>query len=137
MSATLLPMLVPPQPWTSVTEGGYFVSPCKYGRQYCVSMYTNFYTHTHTYTCTHAHTLARTHTHIPIPFDCPFCLSTNELTIRLYTIHVASVVRCPPDTYQHHLLLKEADNLNAVLDALNFLGSAPWRVNTGVGIFTV
>ena len=29
MESSELPMLVPPRPWSSVTEGGYLVTPCK------------------------------------------------------------------------------------------------------------
>ncbi|KAL5483992.1 hypothetical protein EMCRGX_G020417 [Ephydatia muelleri] len=71
MSATILPMLIPPKPWTSVANGGYFVSP-------------------------------------------------------------GSIVRCYSDSYQHQLLLEQAENLGAVYDALNYVGSCPWRVNTKI-----
>ena len=43
-----------------------------------------------------------------------------------------SIVRCYSDSYQHQLLLEQADNLGAVYDALNYVGSCPWRVNTKV-----
>ncbi len=36
MPALELPMLVPPRPWTSVTEGGYLVSPGKTEGYTCV-----------------------------------------------------------------------------------------------------
>ena len=29
IESTDLPMLVPPRPWSSVTEGGYLITPCK------------------------------------------------------------------------------------------------------------
>ncbi len=45
-----------------------------------------------------------------------------------------SIIRCPEDTYQHQLLLEQADNLNAVYDSLNYIGMCPWAVNTTVSI---
>ena len=49
-----------------------------------------------------------------------------------YLPTVGSIVRCYSDSYQHQLLLEQAENLGAVYDALNYVGSCPWRVNTKV-----
>ena len=45
---------------------------------------------------------------------------------------LASFVRCYNDTYQHQLLVEQAENLNAIYDALNYLSSCPWQINTRV-----
>ena len=45
---------------------------------------------------------------------------------------LASFVRCYNDTYQHQLLVEQAENLNAIYDALNYLSSCPWKINTRV-----
>ncbi|XP_064396312.1 DNA-directed RNA polymerase, mitochondrial-like isoform X2 [Halichondria panicea] len=68
VSSFLLPMLVPPRPWTAPHMGGYLLSPF-------------------------------------------------------------AIIRCPEDTYQHQLLLEQANNLNAVYDSLNYIGNCPWAVN--------
>ena len=47
------------------------------------------------------------------------------------------IVRCPEDTYQHQLLLEQAENLNAVYDSLNYLGAFPWTVNGPVRVHSV
>ena len=52
-----------------------------------------------------------------------------------YLPTVGSIVRCYSDSYQHQLLLEQAENLGAVYDALNYVGSCPWRVNTKVCVW--
>ncbi|XP_065918524.1 DNA-directed RNA polymerase, mitochondrial-like isoform X2 [Dysidea avara] len=40
-----------------------------------------------------------------------------------------NVMRADKDVYQHQLLLQETKNPNPLLDALNYLGSCPWKIN--------
>ncbi|XP_026554252.1 DNA-directed RNA polymerase, mitochondrial [Pseudonaja textilis] len=51
-----------------------------------------------------------------------------------YTLSPVKLMRCPDGVFQHELLLDECphDHLCLVLDALNFLGNCPWKVNQPV-----
>ncbi|XP_063146965.1 DNA-directed RNA polymerase, mitochondrial [Candoia aspera] len=48
-----------------------------------------------------------------------------------YTLSPVKLMRCPNGVVQHQLLLEQCphDHLGFVLDALNFLGNCPWKVN--------
>ena len=48
-----------------------------------------------------------------------------------------AIIRCPEDTYQHQLLLEQANNLNAVYDSLNYIGTCPWAVNGPVSYLNI
>ena len=60
--------------------------------------------------------------YIPIVVDAYF----NPYTF------TAKVMRADKDVYQHQLLLEETKNPHPFLDALNFLGSCPWKINEKV-----
>lgn len=48
-------------------------------------------------------------------------------------LHKANIMRCSDETFQHLALLAAANNsLGAVYDALSYLGSTRWRINTTV-----
>ena len=58
-----------------------------------------------------------------------FPVSSNILPL---TAHTARIVRCQEDTYQHQLLMEKAENLGSVYDALNYVSSCPWKINSKV-----
>ena len=41
-------------------------------------------------------------------------------------------MRTRGDAYQHQLLLKEARNLDAIYDSINYIASCPWIINKKV-----
>lgn len=41
-------------------------------------------------------------------------------------------MRSREDAYQHHMMLKKADNLHAIYDSLNYVSSCAWKVNKKV-----
>ncbi|CAI8019772.1 DNA-directed RNA polymerase, mitochondrial [Geodia barretti] len=49
-----------------------------------------------------------------------------------YFVNPVSIMRSVADVYQHHSLLQQAPNLNAVFDSLNVLGTCSWRINTRI-----
>ena len=66
------------------------------------------------------------YTNLCILLPSPFSLSlTHSLT-------PAPIARGYNGTYQHQLLLHEADNMKPVPDSLNYLSSCPWQINTRV-----
>lgn len=61
-------------------------------------------------------------------------LSHLHYSLPLYSV---SIMRSAADVYQHHSLLLQAPNLNAVFDSLNVLGTCPWKINTKVCIHSI
>ena len=104
MDTQSLPMFVPPRPWVAANDGCYLATPGE-----CTELIIINTLHVHTHIHTH------THTHIP-----------------LILLHTGHIMRVGKDVYQHQLLLDQTKNLNPVLDALNFLGSTPWKINKRV-----
>ena len=68
--------------------------------------------------------------HSPPLFSHP-PLSPTHYSLPLYSV---SIMRSAADVYQHHSLLLQAPNLNAVFDSLNVLGTCPWKINSKVHI---
>jgi len=95
-------------------------------------IYTCTHTHTHThmrvylYTYTHIHTQ---HTHAHTCTHTHTCTSKHTLT----HTHISLLCSLPRGHLPASSASEQAENLNAIFDALNYLSSCPWKVNTRVG----
>lgn len=124
MDAGIVPMLVPPQPWVSVTEGGYLLTPggwvVEEGAAGSMPMCSRV-----SECVSHACDLIN-----PPVGRSPISVSSHVLQIA----HTARIVRCQEDTYQHQLLMEQAENLGPVYDALDYVSGCPWKINSPVSI---
>ncbi|KAM3852365.1 DNA-directed RNA polymerase, mitochondrial [Vipera latastei] len=68
-----------------------------------------------------------------LPMQCPPVPWVSS-QFGAYTLSPVKLMRCQDGVLQHELLLEECphDHLCLVLDALNFLGNCPWKVNQPV-----
>ena len=49
------------------------------------------------------------------------------------SLHTVNVMRCSDDVFHHMTMLTHAKSkISSVLDALDYLGSCPWKVNEKV-----
>ena len=119
MAAELSPMVIPPRPWCQVNEGGYFINP-----GVCVCVFTPLL-------CS----VALPYLPSPLPSLLPPSSPSLLFPSLFLPLSPVSIMRTIADVYQHHSLLQQAPNLNAVFDSLNVLGTSPWRINTRVYLY--
>lgn len=141
MDAGIVPMLVPPQPWVSVTEGGYLLTPGELWRELWgvrMGAHLKRFSLPRHLSCSvlvyAAHTCM--HALVSPALHCPPLLPTyvSSHMLIMFAAPTARIVRCQEDTYQHQLLMERAENLAPVYDALDYVSSCPWKINSRVSM---